>query len=65
MPGSFHIHTLQQGSKPDYSDRVAQIIIEQHSGQSSDKCAVAFTVTLTAKRAEAEEGKVERFLSSS
>lgn len=64
MPSSFHIPILQKGGKTDYGDRVVQITIEQHSGQSSKKHAVAFTVTLMAQRAEAGEGKGKKSLFS-
>lgn len=56
-PGSFHRHTLQQGWKIGYSDRAVQITMKQLSGQSSNKCAIVFTVTLMAKRAEVGKGK--------
>lgn len=39
--------------------------MERHSGPSSNKHAVAFTVTLMAKRAEVGEGKGEKSLLSS
>lgn len=64
-PGSFQRHTLQQAWKIGYSDRAVQITMEQLSGQSSNKRAIVFTVTLMAKRAEVEKGKGGKSLLSS